>query len=215
MAQLLLCLAILWLFRGVIVFEIRESVGAKGRASLDAISRLIPYPINAMPAPDERLISAKTREQLLWIPSALNLPAMIVDIPLNIWGPDQVEWTPEFIDFVTWRAITWPLVGILFWWIAGRAIDALRAARYRLVQPSIHWAETVLAVMTVAFGIIMFMVPFMNASRHRDDGPPGPLLLSLAGMTWALLGGATIAARVIQWRIRRKFASLEMPEEAH
>ena len=104
-AQLLLCLAILWLFRGVIVFEIRESVGAKGRASLDAISRLIPYPINAMPAPDERLISAKTREQLLWIPSALNLPAMIVDIPLNIWGPDQVEWTPEFIDFVTWRAI--------------------------------------------------------------------------------------------------------------
>jgi hypothetical protein len=70
-----------------------------------------------------------------WIPQVLNIPVELIQIPCAILTPDKEEWVPSGLDLMTWRAISWPLVGILFWWSAGRGIDALLSARRDLIQP--------------------------------------------------------------------------------
>jgi len=58
-----------------------------------------------------------------------------------ILNPSKEEWVPLGMDVITWRAISWPLLGILFWWSAGRGIEALIATRRGLVQPEISWVK--------------------------------------------------------------------------
>ena len=106
------------------------------------------------------------------------------------------------MDFRIWRAISWPLIGILFWWIAGRGIDALIGARRRIMNPSIGWAETAVSIVALACGVIFCMLPFMVESENDRYGPWWQLLC-IAGAIWVLLGGATIAARFVQFRVRR------------
>jgi len=55
---------------------------------------------------------------------------------------------PEF-----WRALTWPVAGTAFWWIVGRAWEALPAARKRSSSPVLTWIEvSVGAVLVLVFG---------------------------------------------------------------
>jgi hypothetical protein len=61
----------------------------------------------------------------IWTPMALNLPVGIVQLPYVILNPAKQEWFPARMDFRVWRAISWPIFGLLFWWVAGRSTDAL------------------------------------------------------------------------------------------
>jgi hypothetical protein len=201
-AQLLLCLAVLWPMRGTIALEARASIRASRSSSRFDISPPA-YPRTILPVSGEELLLPRIRERLLWIPSMLNLPSALVQIPQAIWSSTHQAWAPKYMDFLTWRAISWPVIGVLFWWVAGRGVDALIAARHRLISPSISWAETALAAATVACGAIFCMLPFVG-KIDPDDAGRSWHLLSMAGAMWVLLGCSTIAARVVQWRCRRK-----------
>jgi hypothetical protein len=83
---------------------------------------------------------------------ALNIPAGIIQLPYSVNRPSRREWSPDGMDDLVWRAISWPFVCLPFWWIAGRAIDALRAVRYRSSIPRIRLIEPVIGSIWVAIG---------------------------------------------------------------
>src|SRR5215467_2174918 len=60
--------------------------------------------------------------------AALNLPGGLVQLPYAIFEEGHGELRPRGMDFKVWRAVTWPIVGVFFWWIAGRGAEALVAA---------------------------------------------------------------------------------------
>jgi hypothetical protein len=113
------------------------------------------------------------------------------------------ELVPLGMDVITWRALTGPLLGILFWWVAGRGIEALLAARRGFVRPEISWVETGIGGALFLFCTIAAIgLPLFGNKNHDPDFP---LTLWCCGLgTWALLGAVVAAARVGQWRIRRR-----------
>lgn len=133
-------------------------------------------------------------------PAALNLPVGIAQIPFVLTSPTRTEWVPSGMWLREWRAVSWPFVGAIFWWIAGRGLEALGAARQRLIRPRLHWAETATGV---ALFISSVVVGVVLTDRGRDT-PPADLVLTAGGVLWAILGAVIVAARLMQWRVRYK-----------
>jgi hypothetical protein len=207
-AQVLLCLNVLWLIRGTIVPGVRSSIRAIRSGTAYTEPPRVASRLRILVDPGEMPVPGSVTQKLIGIPAMLNLPAAMVEIPQAMLSPTHNNWIPKGMDFRIWRAISWPLIGIVFWWVAGRGIDALVGARRRLIAPSISWAETGLALATLACGIVFCMGPFM-AREDRDSAGVGLWwpMLSGAGAMWALLATVTIAARITQWRIRRQIAA--------
>src|SRR5215472_3937219 len=200
--QLILCLTALWPWRVTLAHQIGRSLGAyrtqdpspptvapgEGGVSVSAY----------MYADPQELRTLQALESHELVPLMLNLPSGLVQLPYALLNPAREDWRPRGINLRTWRVISWPIIGILFWWCAGRGIEALIAGRRRLVHPQITWPETVVAVVLFLFcGITAVSLPL---SGEHDKS--FPLILWILGSgTWALLAGLTIAARVLQWRL--------------
>jgi hypothetical protein len=54
----------------------------------------------------------KSFEIRKWLPSVLNLPSRLVQLPYEILSNSKDEWVPVGLDLMTWRAISWPLLGL-------------------------------------------------------------------------------------------------------
>ena len=200
--QLILCLTALWPWRVTLVHQIGRSLGAyrtqnpslPKAAQGDGGVSVSAY----MYADPQELRRQQGLESHEWVPLMLNLPSGLVQMPYVILNPGNEDWRPRGINLRTWRVISWPIIGILFWWCAGRGIEALIAGRRRLVNPQITWPETVMAVALFLFcGITAVSMPL--SGQHDKSFP---LILWILGSgTWALLAGLTIVARVLQWRL--------------
>jgi hypothetical protein len=94
---------------------------------------------------------------------------------------------------------------------SGRGVEALAAARHQLLLPSIGRIETAAAALLLISGAIIFLAPLADWNSHADDDFPWGLL-SITGAMWALLGAGSIAARIAQWRIRRRSKLLPSTE---
>ena len=105
------------------------------------------------------------------------------------------------MDFQAWRAVTWPLLGMVFWWIAGRGVDALVAARQKALSPRIGWTETVVGFVLGAGGLVGAIAFLLTAGADLYDRDL-QRAMSAAGM-WGLLGSLTVSARAVQWRMRK------------
>jgi hypothetical protein len=204
-AQFLLCLLAVFPFRGVVISDIRASFRAyftKSNPSLPT-DRTV-----TLPTPDSGIAMTSSRTKfmnfLLWTPEALNLPVMMLELPEAISSPDKNNWIPEGFSFHTWRQLRWPILGILFWWIAGRAIDAIFAARRSEIRPRISWIETGFALITAIFSVLFFIAIYIEGKP--SDPEPVFLLLTCSAM-WILLGLSTIVARIFQMRLRRRMKS--------
>jgi hypothetical protein len=146
----------------------------------------------------QELRALQALESHEWVPLMLNLPSGLVQWPYAILNPAREDWKPRGINLRTWRVLSWPIIGILFWWCAGRGIEALIAGRRGLISPQITWPETVMAVVLFLFcGITALSLPL--SGQHDKSFPL--ILWTLGSGTWALLAGLTIAARVLQWRL--------------
>ena len=162
------------------------------------------------PGWEKELTVFERLERRQWVPITLNLPCSLVQLPYVILNPAKQEWIPRNMDLNTWRALTWPLVGFLFWWAAGRGIDALIAARRRLICPRITWIEAITgAALSLFCTIATVCLPLF--SGHQDEDFPMKLVVAGLGM-WAVLGGVVVAARVAQWRVRRRPSLADAPE---
>jgi hypothetical protein len=138
-------------------------------------------------------------------PLMLNLPAGLLSVPYAAANPDKMEWTPKGMNFHYWRVISWPFVGLLFWWFAGRGVEAFVAVFKRKIHPALTPVDLTIAVLLVLAGVILFLTPLLG--REPNDSGNFPwVLMSLSGVLWFAFGSATITARFLQRRVRRRLA---------
>ena len=207
--QLVLCAFAIWPLRALFIQEIKDSIRA-----YRPLKTPPPKPVdnpqftNLIINPQElRAFQAlETRE---WMPMMLNLPAGLIQVPYAILNPAKQEWVPRGMVFKTWRVISWPLIGILFWWSVGRGIEALLAAQRGLVHPRITWTETAVGAALCLFCAIAAVCLPLYAGADAEF----PYRLWIAGSgLWSVLGGIVVAARVAQFRIRRRARSTNVSE---
>jgi hypothetical protein len=202
-AQLVLSLATLWPVRHELTQQVQDAMkfSRLSEKRPPTIAEVVANVIPQRLTPEQKL-EFKSFESRKWVPSVLNLPSGLIQLPCVILSPSKEEWVPVGLDLMTWRAISWPLLGLLFWWSAGRGIDALLAARQRLVRPRITWIET-------AIGIVLFLFCTIAAVcfplfGYNDHDPDFPLKLFSCGFAmWALLAGVLIMAKFRQWKVLR------------
>lgn len=214
-AQLLLCVAILWPLRGELISSVRSWTHAytlhDEPAQVPKVSIRVLYPdllpdlSNIHTVIEEREHRDRFLRLRLWAPALLNLPAMWLELPRVIVSHDKNEWVPVGMSFRYWRALAWPLVGIGAWWLVGRGIEALIAAFRGVVRPAITYVETAIAALFASLGAVLFLGPLLDPTSLDDE--ISRFFFVLAGAIWVLLGATTIAARLAQWRIKRRSAA--------
>jgi hypothetical protein len=197
------CISLLWPLRGFLFFEVQRSVGSHiiGKQEQHAPPDKKTIVITPRTPEEQKKADSATQwfDIRLLAPAALNLPVGIVQLPYAIASPSKQEWIPDGMFVHYWRAITWPLAGILFWWIAGRAIEALLAVRRSQICPKIRWIEFVFGSVFVCLGVIMIVGIATSTPDDRKD--MWFMGMAIGAMLWGTQGGLIVAARVLQWRI--------------
>lgn len=198
LAQLLLCALLLWPYRGWIAWDlfgvlIHSGTPRNGMA-IDGDSGL---PMQPSPELDQWW---HRQDNAMDMVAALNLPAGLAQLPYAILSADHREWGPGKTDFKTWRAISWPVLALPFWWMAGRGVEALNTARRKLLTPLIGWTATVISAVLMAGGVTL-AIGFLFAGTDRGD--PQLRLFVAAGGMWSVLGSLTVVAKLAQWRIKK------------
>jgi len=151
-------------------------------------------------------LDPRTEGWRYWAPLVLNLPAGALSVPYAAFSRDKTEWTPRGMSRWYWRPICWPTVGLLFWWLAGRGLEALLAAVRKEVKP-------VLGAVGIASGVYCMLIGFVSALMYvcfpePGAGPEAPSrgLMLFSGIVWILLGATTVYAFLMQRRIGRRRA---------
>jgi hypothetical protein len=204
LTQLLVCLVFLWPSRNFFLFELSQSIAsyapvhAKSGAS-NAVQIDIP---GLTPRQQQEADRTANIEYLrMRAPVVLDFPVAIAQVPYMLANPAKREWTPRGMLPETWRAISWPFAGILFWWCAGRGIEALRAARRSVTCPRVTLVETTFAVVLFCIGLVTLVGIITSTPDDRRDVQF--LALIAGGLLWGILSTFTITARVSQRRIRK------------
>jgi hypothetical protein len=132
----------------------------------------------------------------------LDFPVAVAQVPYILANPRKREWTPRGMLPEIWRAISWPFAGALFWWCAGRGIEALLAARRSVVYPRLALVETVFAAVLFCIGVAMLVGIITSTPDDRRDLQF--LALVAGGLLWGVLATFTVTARIFQWRIHKR-----------
>ena len=120
----------------------------------------------------------------------LNAPAMAVELPIDFFTTWPDSWHPSlpypFDDIWFWRAITWPIYALPLWWLAGRALDALRTPARPFAHPRARTAEAflmgVIGVGSLVFGVGLFF------GANPETADQGLRWILLPGLLWFALG---------------------------
>lgn len=209
--QLLICAIVLWPIRSELIFEMRASIHryGSGRALEHEPHYVLPESFDLSLVDPQWERTFRNSERRLWVPTMLDMPVGIVQLPYVIHNPAKTEWVPNGMGVKTWRAITWPFVGLIFWWIAGRGVEALRASRRSVIDPSIGWVETGVGASLLVCGLIVLIAPLFAGDPDSDLSW---VFISGSGAIWALLGAAIVIARIAQWKIRLRLRNLQAPD---
>ncbi len=197
--QLLLCLVALWPLRQ----PLRENASILWNDAMGPTRGfLVVPPGHVADQPDIRgiLTSSNDRDPSrvrLRIPVALDLPALLVQLPYVIVNPEQTTWRPQGISLTEWNAMFLPFAGLIFWWSAGRGFEAFLSATRKVIFPHITWLESICAVTLFLAGIVVMCgVAFSSASQEHS------LRAGAAGFAlWCGLSVPMILAKVLQIRL--------------
>jgi hypothetical protein len=181
-AEILVCAALLWPWRGILAWQIRATAHAYWPAQIHE-----PVHLNIVLAPNAETLPETNAEQFVEI--RISAPA-VLNMPCALFGLARRETVPR---------------GMLseIWWIAGRGIEALVASRRGLVFPAITWIEVFVASLIIALGAVFWGLLFSGPNDRTGSIFPWPSALAASGL-WIFLGGTIIAARIMQWRIRSR-----------
>ena len=211
--QLVVCLALLWPVRGLLLFGVLESIHSYSHPTPKSSVVLDPNGVNIVVptvTPERQRTddaATKVAEIRTKAPLALNFPVLIAQLPYILLSPAKREWVPKGMPSDTWRALSWPFVGILFWWFLGRSVEALPTARRSVVHPPISWIETAFALILFSTGRVAFIGILTTTPDDRSDLQFMTLLAG--GLLWGLLATVTITARFLQWRLAKRSASAQ------
>ena len=134
--------------------------------------------------------------------TAMNLPGALFQVPVAFLFADHQIWRPPLVSFQLWHGITFSIFALVFWWIAGRAAEALVAIDDRQLNPKIGWVETVTGFLIMAGGATILGGMLFGLSPSERDWES--TRLGAGGGLWALLGSLSVIARFRQWRFTKK-----------
>jgi len=201
-AQLLVCLVALWPVRGH--FLVGLMFGKLLRASSQQRTGRVSEPQRVIDLPEltperQREADALYENELRYmrVPVVLNFPVVVAQVLFSLIT--RREWVFQGMLKESWRVLMWSLVGIVFWWLTGRGIEAISASFQRTIHLRLYWMEVMWAVVLFVVGIVTFMGIVTSTPDDRRD--KDFLALMYGGLLWGVLAGLTITARFRQWRI--------------
>lgn len=199
-AELLVSAVLLWPIAPVIAAQLHRSPATNKRPDLaqklhGQTWQIVIEPLSPMAKHDLHIL-----EMRLWAPVALNFPGLFVNLPYAIFlSPSKSEWSPHMMDFRMWRAIQYPIICAPFWWIAGRAVEALSSLRKRVLRPVLRWPELLFSGGFIFTGISACV---LAVSAHGDGEIPYSLV-AVGGGIWLVLGAIGLMAFVQQKYLRK------------
>jgi len=134
---------------------------------------------------------------------ALNCPATLATVPLDIEAQHRGEEVGVFTLSSAREMIAAAVIGVLVWYFVGWSLEALlsRSERRAANRP---WSADVL--LTLVFFVATTLPAIVLVLPDRDRGGEGPLFLG-AGIAWLILACLLFAFRcsqVVRWfRLRR------------
>lgn len=188
--QLLLCLVAIWPARAALAAPFSKTESPRVVA-LQSDTQVEDIEAESSNLPEgERL--------RLRIPMALDLPALLVQLPYVILTSARTVWRPGRIPLLEWNAMFLPFAGLIFWWSAGRGFEALIASTRKIIQPRITRIETICASVMLLVGIVMVVVTFSGAVEENSfmSGSAGFAL-------WAGLSVPMILAKIAQRKLEK------------
>jgi hypothetical protein len=209
--QLLVCIAILWPVRGLLILGVVESIDSYSRSSPQ--SNGVPDPrrfdlvVPPIAAESQWKVDAaiKVADTRMKAPLVLDFPVLVAQLPYILASPAKREWVPKGMPPDIWRAVSWPFAGILFWWFLGKSAEALPAARRSVAHPRIRWVETAFAIILSGAGLISIIGILTSTPDDRSDLQFMTLLAG--GLLWGILANVTLTARFLQRRIAKRNTS--------
>lgn len=207
-ADMLVCLVALWPARGHLLVGLIQA--KQFYSSRHETTGPVPDPRRLVILPEltpeqERELAAAEESvaQRMRVPVVLNFPAATIQVPYLLIT--HREWRPQGMSIETWRALSWPFVGLAFWWLAGRGIEALRASFRSITHPRLNWIEVAWAVLLLVIGIVTVVGVVTSTPDDRRDKEF--MALIYGGLLWGVLAALTVTAGLRQWRIARNSAS--------
>jgi hypothetical protein len=212
--QLLVCFALLWPVRGVLFLWVVESIHSD--SNLTSKSNVVPdasgqevLVVPLSPGIHRTDDAAKKFADIrAGAPLALNFPVLVAQLPYILASPSKREWVPRGMPPETWRELSWPFLGILFWWALGRSVEAILAARRSVMRPRIGWIETGFALILLATGVVALIGILTGTPDDRRDLQFMTLLFG--GLLWGVLATVTITARLLQGRVGKRNVRVQL-----
>jgi hypothetical protein len=137
-----------------------------------------------------------------WL-NGINLPAIFVELPIDRCLPDWPDtWYPPYFTLFSWRALTFPLYSIPFWWFAGLGMDAVFGRR------NSRWP--VLTIGTVVFTLFLVLCIGLTVTRGVEDDPAVTRPILAGCILWPLLFSAFPIAW-IRKGLNRRASQLRLP----
>jgi hypothetical protein len=194
LSQLLLCAVLIVIFcgpRSLIVFGLEPA----STAPITAASTMKDH---SNPASDRRAQITIT-DHVLRVIAVVNLPGGVLQVPIMRYSRAHPALAPTIFKIFTSHMLSWSLLSLPFWWIAGRGLDALIAMRRNLLAPLLHWTEGTISFVLLFMGVTAGSVCIWTIATGR--GQPGLATLGPCELFWSILGGITVLARSRQRRM--------------
>jgi hypothetical protein len=126
---------------------------------------------------------------------AINLPGHFIEFAIGKFTAQPGTWSLFHLDFLAWRALTFPTCCLPFWWLAGVGLDGMsgdRRLRWWIFVPSL--------ILWVLF--LLFIVGFyFDSSPLEREEAVYPIW---SFWLWSVLLTAFPIALVKQWLARRR-----------
>ena len=206
-AQLSVCLVALWPARDYLLFSViraKEFYASRTQETghLSEPQRVIVLPELTQDQRREIAAAFETAISRYRVPVVLNFPVAVVQVPYSL--VTQREWHPQGMLIEAWRALMWPLAGLVFWWLMGRGMEALWASFRSTLRPRLNPMEVTWAILLLAVGIVTLVGIMTSTPDDRRD--KDFMALIYGGLLWGVLAGLTVSARFRQWRIYKSKA---------
>lgn len=209
-AQLSVCLVLLWPMRAVLLSGVAQSIHAyfgpaperSPISDQDQTITIISPPSTTVEKQARVDALIRRLDERMMAPKVLDFPVLLTQFPYIVVSPTKQEWVPKGMFIDIWRSLSWPFVGMFFWWLLGRGIEALFAAKQSVVHPRITWPEIAFAGAMFVVGLLVLAMILTGTPDERRDEQ---LMASIAGgLLWGVLSSGIIAARLLQRRIQRE-----------
>ncbi len=137
--------------------------------------------------------------------TAMNLPGALIQVPVALVFPGHQIWRPPVLSFQLWQGLSLSIFALVFWWIAGRATEALVAIDDHQLAPKIGWMETLTGFLIMAGGATILGAMLFDFSSNWGWGSAR---VAAGGGLWALLGSLSVIARFRQWRFTKRHKAI-------